>query len=148
MCVNYTGHIHNTHKGVLMGDKSHECILGSFHCTGNQSATDDLLARKYFHADFAPSEACIELMNHVSEGIEGIAAVIPTNHPDSTFALVFDRGVFPDAVASIWITAFRKALQSVPKDGRIALIGTRTPIQNPDAELVLIYSDRYTTERE
>jgi hypothetical protein len=133
-----------------MGDKSQHCALGNFRHVRNDPATDKLLARKYYLSDFSPSQKGLEFMKRVAEDIEGIADIVETYEAGTSFALVFDSGVHIDVTASLWVTAFRRAVNKTPKDQRPLLIGgTSFYFQNPDAELVALYgSERYTHERD
>jgi hypothetical protein len=100
--------------------------------------------RVYFDSDFVPSQKCINLMETVAEGIEGIVAVIPVTDSKTNFALVLDNGVHIDVTTALWVTAFRKAANGVHKHERTDLISTRPHVvEDPQRTLIEMYSDDY-----
>jgi hypothetical protein len=107
-----------------MGDKNNRCVLGEFQ-RKHISQEPGRLRRQYFWADFEPTEKCGDVMNAAAEGVQGIAAVVLTEQKEYPFALVFDEGVDIHDAATLWCTAFRKALS---KTDRAGLVGGLPPI--------------------
>ncbi|MFZ1323650.1 MAG: hypothetical protein WAQ57_00635 [Candidatus Saccharimonadales bacterium] len=130
-----------------MGDKTHRCVLGTFHRVRTEPMPRTKFTRAYFTSDFVPSDECLTLMERAAEGIEGIVGVIKTFDDGTSFALVFATGVHTDVTAALWVTAFRKLCSGTPKHQRDSLVTNRTFVHpDPVRELVATYSDRYSSD--
>lgn len=108
------------------------------------SAKGDLKPREYFWADFDPSNKCIELMDEVAHGIEGLIAVVQTVEDGTSFALVSDNRL-DNITIDLWANKVRKQLVRVKKDQRHTLVGNET--RSPDKDFFETYSERYSLGR-